>query len=58
MHNYPKNILVNLVANNLVLKKWWCFTEQLLKPAEQDKVLQPTCMSSYESEVPNSEGFC
>ena len=52
-----KTFLQILVAKNLVLEKLWCFTEQLLNLAEQDKVMQPTCICSYESKVPSSEVF-
>ena len=34
-----RKILYILVARNIVLKKLWCFTEQLLNLAEQNKVL-------------------
>jgi len=34
MHNNLKIILVNFGCTNLSLKKLWCFTEQLLNPAE------------------------
>jgi len=34
MHNDQNNVLVNFVTKHVVLKKLWCFTEQLLNSAK------------------------